>query len=131
MSSIDIYDLFYSIKKLVEDCEEAIKEGKLALSTSNLDSAARFLTLTNRIASSSKTTLLAAKNIITESREETRLVKYVSVYYRALVLMSIPYLQLILRDMSKLLNEHGQGDKAVEASRLLEFFNETLNTLRS
>lgn len=127
---MSLYNTLASLKKLVNSCEEAISEGKLAVSTGNIDLALKFVNSARIIATQALPVLTEAKNLVEKHNKEDALVKYISVYYRTLILVSVPYIVLILKDLVNLLNRHGHGDKVCEARSVIEKFEATLNTLK-
>ncbi|MEM4481900.1 MAG: hypothetical protein QXK88_05685 [Desulfurococcaceae archaeon] len=128
---MDLQSTLISIKRLVDDCEETIKEGKLAISTRSLERASKFIDLTRSMTSYALQALLDAKSIIDLNKEDDKLVKYISVYYRTALLVSLPYISTILKELIDVLDSQMHADKAREASHLLQILEEIRSTLRA
>lgn len=127
---MSLYNALTLLKKLVGNCEEAINEGKLAISTGDVDLALKFVSSARMIAVQALPILAEVKSLLEKHDEEDKLVKYISVYYRTLILVSVPYIILILKDLAEFLDKHGHGDKVNEARNVIEKFEATLNTLK-
>lgn len=127
---MDLHDLLSTIRQLVNDCENAIDEGKLAVSTGNIDDIFRYIEVTSEIFERAFFVLKEAKKAI-EIHKEDSLTKYINTYYRMLILISLPYMITILKDMIQILYKQGRNDKAVEVNKLIENFENTLGTLKS
>lgn len=130
---MDVYSAMVSIKRLVDDCEEVIKEGKLAVTTGSVEQALKFIDLTRNISSYALNALLDARSILEMDRgnSQDKLIKYVSVYYRTALLVSLPYILTILKEVVQILSSQIHTEKASEASNLLHLFEEILGTLKS
>ncbi|MEM0000896.1 MAG: hypothetical protein QXH02_05355 [Desulfurococcaceae archaeon] len=127
---MSLYNALTSLRRLVGSCEEAISEGKLALSTGDADLASKFVSSARVIAVQAPSILTEAKNLIEKHDKEDKLVKYISVYYRTLVLVSVPYIILILKDLADLLSKRGHVDKVNEVQNIIEKFEVALDTLK-
>lgn len=127
---MSIYNRLINLKKLVDDCEEAIKEGKLATSTGSIELAIKFLSMVKNIASSLQPLLTETRDILARYNQDDKLIRYTSVYYRTLVLVSIPYIVMILGDLKQLLDRQGYERNASEVQHLISDFEDLLNTLR-
>lgn len=127
---MSLYNTLALLKKLVSSCEEAISEGKLAISTGDVDLAAKFVSSARIIAVQALPILTEAKSLIEKHDKEDTLMKYISVYYRTLILVSVPYIILILKDLAGFLDKRGHGDKVNEALSVIEKFETALSTLK-
>ncbi|MEM3993618.1 MAG: hypothetical protein QXW93_05360 [Desulfurococcaceae archaeon] len=126
---MDLHDILSAIRQLVNDCENAIDEGKLAVSTGNIDDIFRYIEVTSEIFNRASFVLKEAKKVV-ETHGEDSLTKYINTYYRMLTLISLPYMITILKDMMQILYKQGRNDKAVEINKLIENFENTLDTLK-
>lgn len=127
---MSLYSMLGSLKKLVDGCEEAIKEGKLAVSTRNMDLIVKFIGSVKAIATQAPLVLTEAKSFIEKCDKEDKLAKYISAYYRTLVLVSVPYLIMILRELADLLDGCGHENRVNEVRSIIASFESTLDTLK-
>ena len=127
---MDPYNALSQLKKLVDDCDEAINEGKLAIATKDVDLVAKFLASAKSIYERLYPFVEEIKNIIENYGDEDRLLKYVSVYYRVLTLVSVPYVVLILKNLEGFLGKQGHIDKIEEVKRIITGFEQVLSTLK-
>lgn len=119
------------LKNLVDDYEEAIDKGKLAVASRDVELILVFI-------DSSRDLLARSKPIITSTREvmhnitseNDKLAKYISVYYRMLVYISIPYIADIVRAAADILEKQGYSNEAGEARNLFKEYSSLLDTLK-
>ena len=131
MSTMNPYSTLSSLKKLVDAYEDAIKEGKLATLTQNPDLVMKFVSTVKNIAAQTSPVLEEAKCFIEKEVQGDDLTsKYISAYYRMLVMVSVPYIVMILRDLMRICTKHGQEDRVNEIKSIVESFEATLGTLK-
>jgi hypothetical protein len=124
------HDLLSSIKQLVDDCEDVINDGKVAVSTNNVGEMFKYVEAVKAIYTRALSILREARDVLESRGEEDKLIKYISTYYRMLTLISIPYMISILRDMTRILCKQGYENKAIEVNELINDFEIFLGTLK-
>jgi len=128
---MSVHEVLQRVKQLVDDCEVIIRDGRLAVLTRDVNLAERVLEHSKNVIAQTKGVLGEAKRVIEAyDQREDRLYKYVSTYYRMLVMVSMPYAAMVLREVAVILEKHGRGEKAGEARSIAGNFEEASSTLR-
>ncbi|MEM1618239.1 MAG: hypothetical protein QXE77_01620 [Desulfurococcaceae archaeon] len=128
---MSIYDVLHAIKKFVDECENLIRDGKLAVSLEDVNVALRFVEQAKSISIQIKPILEDTKQSLDAYKNEDALFKYISAYYRTAVLVSVPYVVMILKNVAGVLEKNGYLEKAKEARNVAENIEVIVNTLRS
>lgn len=128
---MSIYDALHAIKKFVDECENLIRDGKLAVSLEDVNVALRFVEQAKSISVQIKPILEDTKQSLDAYKNEDVLFKYISAYYRTAVLVSVPYVVMILKNVAGVLEKNGYLEKAKEARNVAENIEVIVNTLRS
>ncbi|MEM0218603.1 MAG: hypothetical protein QW123_00955 [Desulfurococcaceae archaeon] len=128
---MSIYDALHAIKKFVDECENLIRDGKLAVSLEDVNVALRFVEQAKSISIQIKPILEDTKQSLDAYKNEDALFKYISAYYRTAVLVSVPYVVMILKNVAGVLEKNGYLEKAKEARNVAENIEVIVNTLRS
>lgn len=127
---MDLYDTLSLLKMLVDNCEEIIREGKLAIATKDTSLAMKFVSSVRSMIPQIRSVLAETRNIVEKHNAEDTLLKYISVYYRTLTLISIPYMILILKELRGLLDEHGRNDRINELQDIIMSLESAVSTLK-
>lgn len=127
---MDLYGTLSLLKRLVDNCEEVIGEGKLAIATKDVDLATRFINSVRSMVPQIRFVLAETRNIVEKHDTEDTLHRYISVYYRVLTLISIPYVILILKELRSLFDKHEHNDKVNELQDMIASLELAVNTLK-
>jgi hypothetical protein len=127
---MSLYDAFQELKELVERFEGLIEKGKVATSTRNVDLINDFIDSAEEIYQHANSVLEGSRNILMGSQREDSLFKYADVYYRMLVLVSIPYTVKILESASSILRGKNFEEHANRALLLAEKLRVLVDTLK-
>lgn len=128
---MSIHDALKDVKSIIDECEEVVRNGKLAISTRNVELALMVVEKTSNMSTRLKSVLLEIKRILNDYRQNDSLAKYVSTYYRMIVWVSLPYIAMILRNIVTILEKGGYPNKAEEAERIAESLESIIKLLKS
>lgn len=127
---MDIYDKLSLVRQLVDHCEKTLDNGKLVVLTRDLELASRFIDDTVKIYLELVKVLPDINEYLQRREPGDKIMTYLNVYYRTLIYVDIPYIVMVLRDIQRILHQHGYIDKASEVENLIGKFNTVLSTLR-
>lgn len=127
---MDIYDKLSLVRQLVDHCEKTLDNGKLVVLTRDLELASRFIDDTVKIYLELVKVLPDINEYLQRREPGDKIMTYLNVYYRTLIYVDIPYIVMVLRDIQRILHQHGYIDKASEVENLIDKFNTVLSTLR-
>jgi len=127
---MSLYDVFQNLRDLVEQFEGLIEKGKTAVSTRSVDLINEFINSAEESFQQVTSILSRSRDILQEPRQSDALLKYTSVYYRMLVLVSIPYVIDILESASSILRNRNLEGNANRALVLAEKFKSFVDTLK-
>lgn len=128
---MNIHEALQAVKGIVEECEDVIKNGRLAVSTRNIEIARFVVKRSKELSSRLRDTLEEVKSALDKYGKEDNLAKYTGTYFRMVVLVSMPYVSMILRDIAAILEREGYENEAEEAEVTAETIETLVSTLKS
>lgn len=124
------YEVFSSIKDLTDECDKLLDQIRTALLVEDAEKIISFSTVLKEMMPRIREVLIQTKELVIDSDKDDKLVRFIDVYYRMMVLVNLPYLSMMLRDSASLLNKLGRSQEAVIALSLAEDVDSLLDTLR-
>jgi len=127
---MSLHETLQSLKDLVDCFEDLIEKGKLATSSRSTDLISDFINSVEETVSQATSTLEKSREALRGVKQEDMVFKYASVYYRTLVLVSIPYIINILESASTILKNRDHEGEAAKATTLAEKLKNLVDTLK-
>lgn len=124
------YDIFASIRDLADECDKIVDQGKTAILAEDIEKIISLTVDVKALIPRLRDVLLNTKELIVMSNKEDKLVKYVDVYYRMMILVNLPYISMMLRDSASILSRRGRDQEASDALSLADAIDSLLDTLK-
>jgi hypothetical protein len=128
---MSLHDILSSLKNLVDDYEEVIDKGKLAVKTEDVESVIVFINGARSLMERVQLILPSVREVLNEHSEGDKLVKYINVFYRMLVYVSIPYTLEVMEEAMNLLDRKGYITGVVEVKEAINMYESLMDTLKS
>ncbi|MCC6040721.1 MAG: hypothetical protein LM557_00900 [Desulfurococcaceae archaeon] len=128
---MSLHETLQNLKDLVDSFEDLIEKGKIATSTRNIELLSDFISSVEGAIPQATSALERSRDVLQQAQHCDVLLKYISVYYRMLVLVSIPYTISILESASQILKTRYLEGDASKALALAEKLKNIVDTLKS
>jgi len=128
---MSLHDILSSLKNLVDDYETVIDKGKLAVKTEDVESVMVFISGARSLMERVQLILPSVREVLNEHGEGDKLVKYINVFYRMLVYVSIPYTLEVMEEAMNLLDRKGYITGVVEVKEAINMYESLMDTLKS
>jgi hypothetical protein len=127
---MSLHETLHSLKDLVDSFEDLIEKGKIATSTRSIELLSDFISSVEGAIPQAVSALERSKEALREAQQSDVLLKYISVYYRMLVLVSIPYMINMLESASVILKSRDLEGDATKALALAKKLKNLVDTLK-
>ncbi|MCC6011158.1 MAG: hypothetical protein LM556_02010 [Desulfurococcaceae archaeon] len=127
---MSLHETLHSLKDLVDSFEDLIEKGKIATSTRSVELLSDFINSVEGAIPQAVSALERSKEALREAQQSDVLLKYISVYYRMLVLVSIPYMINMLESASVILKSRDLEGDATKALALAKKLKNLVDTLK-
>jgi hypothetical protein len=127
---MSLHETLHSLKDLVDSFEDLIEKGKIATSTRSVELLSDFISSVEGAIPQAVSALERSKEALREAQQSDVLLKYISVYYRMLVLVSIPYMINMLESASVILKSRDLEGDATKALALAKKLKNLVDTLK-
>jgi len=128
---MSLHDILSSLKNLVDDYETVIDKGKLAVKTEDVESVIVFINGARSLMERVQLILPSVREVLNAHGEGDKLVKYINVFYRMLVYVSIPYTLEVMEEAMNLLDRKGYIKGVVEVKEAINMYESLIDTLKS
>jgi hypothetical protein len=128
---MSLHDILSSLKNLVDDYETVIDKGKLAVKTEDAESIIVFINGARSLMERVQLILPSVREVLNAHGEGDKLVKYINVFYRMLVYVSIPYTIEVMEEAMNLLDRKGYITGVVEVKEAINMYESLMDTLKS
>lgn len=128
---MSLHDILSSLKNLVDDYETVIDKGKLAVKTEDVESVMVFISGARSLMERVQLILPSVREVLNAHGEGDKLVKYINVFYRMLVYVSIPYTLEVMEEAMNLLDRKGYITGVVEVKEAINMYESLMDTLKS
>ncbi|MCC6043313.1 MAG: hypothetical protein LM553_00330 [Desulfurococcaceae archaeon] len=128
---MSLHDILSSLKNLVDDYETVIDKGKLAVKTEDVESVMVFINGARSLMERVQLILPSVREVLNAHGEGDKLVKYINVFYRMLVYVSIPYTLEVMEEAMNLLDRKGYITGVVEVKEAINMYESLMDTLKS
>ena len=128
---MSLHDILSSLKNLVDDYETVIDKGKLAVKTEDVESVMVFISGARSLMERVQLILPSVREVLNAHGEGDKLVKYINVFYRMLIYVSIPYTLEVMEEAMNLLDRKGYITGVVEVKEAINMYESLMDTLKS